>query len=76
MHSVAPAARDMKAVDRNALMLMSVREELTVVTLTPAAKTIKVLTSAIASEDTEEMEKLAMVSARREFLKGHIDRVL
>ena len=67
MHLIAPAARDMKAMDGYALMLTSVREALIAVTLTPAAITITVHTGATASEDTEEMDKLAMVSARREF---------
>ena len=66
MHSIAPAARDTKAMDGYALMLMSVKEALTAVTLTPAVITFKVHTGATATEDTEEMDKLAMVSARRE----------
>ena len=67
MHSVAFAARDMKVMDGHALMLTSAREALTAVTLTPAAITSKVHTSATATEDTEEMDELAMVSARRQF---------
>ena len=66
VHSIARAARDMKAMDRYALMLTSVKEALTAVTLTPAVITFKVHTGATATEDTEEMDKLAMVSARRE----------
>lgn len=50
-----------------ALMLTSVREALTAVTLTLAATTSKVHASATATEDKEEMEELAMVSERREF---------
>lgn len=42
-----------------ALMLTSVREALTAVTLTLAATTSKVHTSATVTEDTEEMEELA-----------------
>ena len=56
VHSIAPAARDMKAMDRYALMLTSVKEVLTAVTLTPAAITFKVHTGATATEDTEEMD--------------------
>lgn len=67
MHSVALAVRDMKVMGGYALMLTSVREALTAVTLTLAATTSKVHTSATATEDTEEMEELAKVSERREF---------
>ena len=67
MHSVALAVRDMKVMGGYALMLTSVREALTAVTFTRAATTSKVHTSATVTEDTEEMEELAKVSARREF---------
>lgn len=67
MHSLALAVRDMKVMDGYALILTSVREALRAVTLTLAAITSKVHTSATATEDTEEMEELAKLSARREF---------
>lgn len=63
MHSVALAVRDMKVMGGYALMLTSVREALTAVTLTLAATTSKVHTSATVTEDTEGMEELAKVSA-------------
>lgn len=67
MHSVTLAARDVKVMDRHALMSTSVRDALTAVTVTPAVITSKVHTSATATEDTEKMDQLAMLTARREF---------
>lgn len=64
MHSVTLAARDVKVMDRHALMSTSVRDALTAVTVTPAVITSKVHTSATATEKTDQ---LAMLTARREF---------
>ena len=63
--SVARVARNLKAMGGGALMLTSAREAPTAVTPTQPAITLKARIVALATQDTEEMEKLALVSARK-----------
>ena len=66
--SAACVARDLKAMGGCALMLTSAREAPTAVTPMQPAITLKARIVAFATQDTEEMEKRVVVSARKGML--------